>query len=320
METYGRFFEPDILAAVRREHDPAFQAGDLAAVIRSMLRGSGHPEGQQPISPEKPPSPPPRPTPAIPEPASPAPDAAPGRQDHLETLIHIIMDATGFNRDEIEPDMDLRRDLSIRSSRLPIIMDAAERQFGITIELEDFIHVRTVKDIAERISEIINRQEGSGQQPVAPAVDPGPGPAEILKPAPDEASLKRLVFHPARVEPAASMPVELSPGESVLLLSPDRDDRLAGRVKDLLRLDYGVEAVPLVFMPGNLGPKVEGCDLLTDAGSSRAAERISGLESLAGMVITLPQGGSARLKDTAEAARLLRGLFLRPEGLSPIAG
>jgi len=77
----------------------------------------------------------------------------------MERLIRIIMEATGFNRDEIQPDMDLRRDLSIRSSRLPIIMDAAERQFGITIELEDFIGVRTVKDIAQRISKVIARQE-----------------------------------------------------------------------------------------------------------------------------------------------------------------
>ena len=163
------------------------------------------------------------------------------------------MDATGFNRDEIEPDMDLRRDLSIRSSRLPIIMDAAERQFGITIELEDFIHVRTVKDIAQRISEIISRQEGNGLQPAAPAVDPGPGRAENLKPSPEEASLKRLVFHRARVEPAASMPVELSPGESVLLLSPDRDDLLAGSVEDILRLDYGVQTHPHAFHAEELG-------------------------------------------------------------------
>ena len=310
METYGRFFEPNILAAVRQEHDPNFQAGDLAAVIQSMLRGSGPTEGQQPISPGKPATPPPEPIPAIPEPASPALDEAPGHQDHLETLIHIIMDATGFNRDEIEPDMDLRRDLSIRSSRLPIIMDAAERQFGIIIELEDFLQVRTVRDIAQRISEIINRQEGAGLSPVAPAVDPGPGRAEILKSASDEASLKRLVFHPAQVEPAASLPMELNQGESVLLLSPDRDDRLAGSVGDILRLDYGVETHPLLFMPGNLGPDVEGYNLLTDAGSSRAAKRISGLASLAGMVITLPQGGSARLKDMAEVARLFRGLFL----------
>ena len=229
------------------------------------------------------------------------------------------MDATGFNRDEIEPDMDLRRDLSIRSSRLPVIMDAAERQFGITIELEDFIHVRTVKDIAQRISEIIARQVGAGLRAVAQAVDPGPERAEILKPSPDEASLKRLVFHQAQVEPAASIPMELSPGESVLLLSPDRDDRLAGSVEDILRLDYGVETVPMLFMPENLGPGVESYNLLTDAGSFGAAERISGLASFAGMVITLPQGGSARLSDPADVARLLRGLFWRPEGISPIA-
>jgi acyl carrier protein len=77
------------------------------------------------------------------------------RDEHMESLIRIIMDATGFERDEIQPDMDLRRDLSIRSSRLPIIMDASERQFGITIDLEDFIDVRTVNDIALRISQLV---------------------------------------------------------------------------------------------------------------------------------------------------------------------
>ena len=92
--------------------------------------------------------------------AAPALAETPERQDHLEAIIRIIMDATGFTRDEIQPEMDLRRDLSIRSSRLPIIMDAAERHFGITIELEDFIHVRTVRDIAQRISAIVARQEG----------------------------------------------------------------------------------------------------------------------------------------------------------------
>src|SRR5208337_3032297 len=100
-------------------------------------------------------------------PAAPALAEGPERQDHLEAIIRIIMDATGFNRDEIQPDMDLRRDLSIRSSRLPIIMDAAERHFGITIELENFIQVRTVRDIVRRISAIVARQEGAGERPAA---------------------------------------------------------------------------------------------------------------------------------------------------------
>ena len=143
--------------------------------------------------------------------------------------------------------MDLRRDLSIRSSRLPIIMDAAERQFGITIELEDFIDVRTVKDIAQRISKIIARQGGTGLQPATKAVDPDPVRDEILKSSEDEASLKRLVFNHATVESAASIPMELSPGESVLLLSPDRDDGIAGSAGDILRLDYGVDTFPMLL-------------------------------------------------------------------------
>ncbi len=141
------------------------------------------------------------PRPPVPEPplsASLPPVRRLRTKDLMERLIRIIMDATGFNRDEIQPDMDLRRDLSIRSSRLPIIMDAAERQFGITIELEDFIGVRTVKDIAQRISKIIARQEGPGLQPAAKAVDPDPVRDEILKSSEDEASLKRLVFNQRR--------------------------------------------------------------------------------------------------------------------------
>ncbi|HJX14144.1 MAG TPA: SDR family NAD(P)-dependent oxidoreductase, partial [Candidatus Deferrimicrobiaceae bacterium] len=191
--------------------------------------------------------------------AAPALAEAPERQDHLEAIIRIIMDATGFHRDEIQPDMDLRRDLSVRSSRLPIIMDAAERHFGITIELEDFIHVRTVRDIARRISTIVARQE--------------------------------------------------SPGEAVLLLSPNQDDALARSAGDLLRQDYGVDTFALPFMPEPLGPGEEGRDILTDAGFTRTSEKISGLASLAGLVIALPEGGLERLAGMADVSRLLTGLF-----------
>ena len=241
--------------------------------------------------------------------ASPAPSEAPDRQDHLEALIRIIMDATGFNRDEIQPDMDLRRDLSIRSSRLPIIMDAAERHFGITIELEDFLQVRTVKDIAQRISAIVARQEGAGLRAATQASDPGAARAGIPEPLQDEASLKRLTFTLAPVEPAASTAMELSPGESVLLLSPDKDDEIAKSAGDLLRREYGVDTVSMPFMSERLGPGEEGHDILTAEGAARASERISGLASLVGMVITLPEGGAGRLEGMADVSRLLRGLF-----------
>jgi NAD(P)-dependent dehydrogenase (short-subunit alcohol dehydrogenase family)/acyl carrier protein len=310
IETFGRFLKPNILEAIRQELDPTFQEGDLSSVIKSMLVGSGPPEGQKQVSPGKPASLPHDSTPAILGQASPALGEAPEGQDLMERLIRIIMDATGFNRDEIQPDMDLRRDLSIRSSRLPIIMDAAERQFGITIELEDFINVRTVKDIAQRISKIIARQGGPSLQPATMAVDPDPVRDDILKSSEDGASLKRLVFNHATVELAASIPMELSPGESVLLLSPDRDDGIARGAGDILRLDYGVDTVPMLFMQGNFGPGEEGHDIRTDEGASRAVDRIAGLSPLSGMVITLCQGGSGRLRSMADVSRLLRGLFL----------
>ena len=250
--------------------------------------------------------------------AAPALAEAPERQDHLEAIIRIIMDATGFNRDEIQPDMDLRRDLSVRSSRLPIIMDAAERHFGITIELEDFIHVRTVRDIAQRISAIVARQEGAGERPAAKAADPGAAPAGIPEPSADEARLKRLVFNLAPVEPAASMPVELSPGEAVLLLSPDQDDALAKSAGDLLRQDYGVDTFPLPFMPEHLGPGEEGHDILTAAGVTRTSEKNLGprLPRGAGHHLASRRVGTVGRHGGCFAAA--HGALSTPEGLSPI--
>jgi malonyl CoA-acyl carrier protein transacylase len=310
METFGRFLKPNILEAVRQELNPAFQEGDLSSVIKSMLGDSGLLEDQKQISPGESASPPLDLTPAIPGQALPPPGEASEHQDIMERLIRIIMDATGFNRDEIQPDMDLRRDLSIRSSRLPVIMDAAEHQFGITIELEDFIHVRTVKDIAQRISKIIDGQKGTRLQPATKSVDNGPVPDGILKPSEDEASLKRLVFNYVAVDLKVSIPIELNPGESVLLLSPDRDDRLARSVGDILRRDFRVDTFPMVFMQGDLGPSEEGHDIRTAEGASRAADRIAGLTSLVGMVIILPQGVSESLRSMQDVSRLLRGLFI----------
>jgi hypothetical protein len=74
-------------------------------------------------------------------------------------------------------------------------MDAAERQFGITIELEDFIDVRTVQDIAQRIATIIAGRKAPARSRPPHRCDSGPELDGIAKPAEDEVSLKRLVFH-----------------------------------------------------------------------------------------------------------------------------
>ncbi len=80
-------------------------------------------------------------------------------QNVLERTIRIIMDATGYERSEIEPDMDMRQDLAIRSSRLPVIMDMAERAFGLSFRIEDFIGVHSVRQMADHIETLLSAGE-----------------------------------------------------------------------------------------------------------------------------------------------------------------
>ncbi|MHC1730167.1 MAG: SDR family oxidoreductase [Syntrophobacteraceae bacterium] len=341
LDSFGRFLKPGILEAIRREVSPAFHEDDLESVIQAMFGGAVSPEVRRepphavesginrdshapgiPLAPplekreaagDLPPveeasggfaSPGASPLPT----ETPAPGDATEGQEHLESLIQIIMDATGFERDEIQPDMDLKRDLSIRSSRLPIIMDAAERQFGITFELQDFIHVRTVKDIAQKISEIIGRHEGAGPRPEAAAG--GAARDEVLKPSGDEVSLKRLVFHDVPLDLPAPIPIRLERSESVLLLSPDRDDSIAASAGEIFRLDHGVDIFPMPFMQGILVSGEAGFDIRTAEGARRAADRIAGQKSLAGMLIVLPRGVPESAGSMEDVSRLLRGLFI----------
>ncbi|MBA3013182.1 MAG: SDR family oxidoreductase [Proteobacteria bacterium] len=294
MENSGQFLKSNILEAIRHELNPKFKEGDLSSVIKSMFGGFEPPEGLKLLAP------------VSVEPSGPAA----GGEDIMEKLIRIIMDATGYNRDEIQPDMDLRKDLSIRSSRLPIIMDAAEHQFGITIELEDFIDVRTVNDIALGISKITARQENNRRQESSEALDPDTLPDEHLKSSTDAASLNRLVFADAAIELGALIPMELSPGESVLFLSSDQDDKIAQRTGDILRTDYRVKTFPMGVLQESLDSGKTGHDIRTEKGALQAADKIATLLPVSGMVITLGQDGPIISSSMADVSQLLKGFFV----------
>ena len=79
---------------------------------------------------------------------------------------------------------------------------------------------------------------------------------------------------------------------------------------DILRLDYGVDTVPMLFMQGNFGPGEEGHDIRTDEGASRAADRIAGLSPLAGMVITSASRRVGKVKKHGGCFAASQGLFL----------
>ncbi len=313
LDSFGRFLRPAILAAVRSHHDPRFKEENLDQLLAGLFPSagpalhfpSGHvagPAGEVPLT-------------TLPVTAAPAVQeqapVGPGTDDVTETVISIIMEATGYERSEIEPDMDLREDLSIRSSRLPVIMDAVEGHFAIKIELEDFMDVRTVRDIAERITTVVARTQ---ETTAAPKKSEVPEATRVGSPVPadtreQKSDIKRILFTEAPLEAGTLQPVELDLMESVAILSSTAGTGLRKEVGTVFRRDYGVNIVPLTFMESGADPENGGFDLLTESGAAQAVQRITQISSLAGMVITVDDLLEERLRSMEDVSLVLKGFF-----------
>jgi acyl transferase domain-containing protein/NAD(P)H-dependent flavin oxidoreductase YrpB (nitropropane dioxygenase family)/NAD(P)-dependent dehydrogenase (short-subunit alcohol dehydrogenase family)/acyl carrier protein/3-hydroxymyristoyl/3-hydroxydecanoyl-(acyl carrier protein) dehydratase len=311
LESFGKFLKPAILEAVRREVDSSFSEERLSMMLGAwqVPAAAGH---QLPMA----------------EPAAPSPRrvAAPSTgissaasisrrdltvpsvedSDDLERVIQIIMAATGYERHEIEPDMDIRQDLAIRSSRLPVIMDAAEREFGITIKLEDFIGLRTVRDFAGRISELAQscKASASGEAPaslvpLAVPVEPSPEASPAKRRLGSE-SLKRFVFEEEPLGQATMKCLRIKAGYEVAVMALSElnlADKLATLLKDKLK------AHPLRL---NLANEF---DLRTPEGTEAAVKRLTEAQSLAGFVLVVDKEVDAALPDMAVVPPLLTGVF-----------
>lgn len=322
LDSFGRFLKPAILAAIRREHDSSFNEANLDSLLGQMCPATaspalgGYPPPAQAIgAPIGAPS-------AIPLPAAPKPvtsDAAPQAEcgDVTEAVIGIIMDATGYERNEVEAEMDLREDLSIRSSRLPVIMDALEAHFGIKIDLEDFMDVRTIKDIADRISLVMARSEKQTATAPMPSSARQPEPEPTTESAGTKEELKRVVFHEIPLEVGAPQPVELNPFDRVAVFSPVSGTGLRREIGAILRRDYGAEIVPGTYLEQSSDENEIGFDALTGdvAGiSDRIAER---LQAPAGLVFVVddmlesrPAGGMHHVSAILKAFFSLLKMFV----------
>ena len=229
------------------------------------------------------------------EPGSPDALAPIPEGDYVEGVIRIIMDATGYERDEIEPHMDIRQDLAIRSSRLPVIMDAAERQFGVVIKLEDFINVRTVQEIADRIASVRQRDGARGatagsESASSPATPSAAAPETATAGAPIEPKeIKRLVFRQAPLAAVSGNRLQIPPGQEVAVMSFSPGSTLAAAVAD--RLARELEIVPLTTdLSGQF-------DLASPEGAANAAQHLAGAASLAGLVLVLDEPANAAIQD-----------------------
>lgn len=310
-QSFGRFIKPSLLDTIRREVNPACTEPELDEILTQLFNLSkneipaGSPVQSGMMLPAQP----------VPAPVSQPVEqaAAPARipaADVTESVIQIIMGVTGYERDEIEPGMDLREDLSIRSSRLPVIMDAVEGHFSIKVELEEFMDVRTVKDLADRITTVLantskNISAGSNHDQT-PAVDSG----SIENPAPDQKDdkLKRLVFRRLPLTSDKVQPVELSPMDSVVVISAATSD-LCKQVGDALRRDYGVNILHWNMLENERAESYSGSDLRTSDGSATMCENLDRIESVSGLVLVIDQTFNSSVKDPAQLTGLLTGYF-----------
>ena len=315
LESFGRFLKPSLIAAIQREHDPGFTEEKLDDLLGRLFPAVGTLPSMPAIAsaPLLPVSQPAavKVAPAIPVAAAPAQAevSQPSETENVtESVIRIIMDATGYDRDEIEPDMDLREDLSIRSSRLPVIMDSVEAHFGIKIELEDFMDVRTIRDIADRISALVARSKPkksseAKQEALVPE-------AESIGAEEEKQSLKRLVFREIPLETGDSQPVEVDLLDSMAIFSAGGGTGLRTKVGNVFRRDYGVTPVPVSMLLDSATAEEKAFNFLATEGQSRAAADLAELESLAGIVFVVDDLLESRLESMEDVSAMLEGMFV----------
>ncbi|MBW2200560.1 MAG: SDR family NAD(P)-dependent oxidoreductase, partial [Deltaproteobacteria bacterium] len=326
LQSFGKIIEPQIIGAVRGELDPNFKQEDLDRILEASSLPSPKPS-PAPSSTPVPPSVPEEkfrvqsqlsaPTPIREIDRSPLPSESvlqkeeEGEVDYLEDVIRIIMSATGYERDEIEPEMDIRRDLSIRSSRLPVIMDKIERHFGITVNVEDFVEARTVGEIADCIQGLAGRNDNASS--VGEPTDPTP-----LTPPKDTAgksavedvsqgeSIKRLVLEETALPRASSNPVKLDPDQEVAVLSTYPRSSLAADLARLLESRFRARPLHL----NCLGQGENGAfDLRTSEGAQIAAKKLQTARSLAGLVLILEDGSESAQLGEEDIPDFLTGFF-----------
>ncbi len=295
----GHYVKPALLEAIRREHNRNYSEGELDAALDAIFPG---------IDADSLPSP--RLRGAGEQESIPRPTLSPNTDELTEAVIRIVMDATGYERNEIEPSMDLKEDLSIRSSRLPVLVDKTERYFGIQIHLKDFSDVRTVADFANKLRGIVSldklketppTRKPTSELTIAGSYD-GPSPQG------DRGPVRRLVCREVSLQEKPARTIHLTGQDSVVVFTMGNgtesgSEVLAAFVKD--RNDRHLRFGSLDEVEGG-----SGFDLRQMESATRAADRLTEVRSLAGIVLVVDDLLSVKLKGIDEVSKLLCGLFV----------
>lgn len=300
LETFGRFIKPSVLRKINSLKDSQFSESDLDKLLCEFV---GSTLTKTPLFATNEEQQTPKPIVKVETVTTHETDST--DVDTTETIIRIIMEVTGYERDEIEPQMDLREDLAIRSSRLPVIMDSVESRFGIKIDLEDFMDVRTIKDLSERLDEVLSRKSSSTRQSASEhpqANKPETGNVQ-------EESLKRLTFSETPILGNSFQPLELSPMDSIIIIGPSSSEDMCRNVGDVFRRDYGVNINHLYYGSKDSEVREDWVDLLSEPGLAPIIQSLRSLESVAGLVFITDEAFETRFSDTAKLTDFLTGFF-----------
>ena len=186
--------------------------------------------------------------------------AAASYADSLAAVLQILAQASGRPVEDLRPEMDLRYDLALRSSRFPLIVQDVEKALGISVNFEDLLQVSTVGDLARVLS---GGGLASGGQGEATAEKVSATASLCAEPLRRYAPLDVL---PAPAEPVCLEPLALAP--RIAGLNLQAGDVLALCVLDtnlLPRLLSGI--APLGCVLAVPQPLLEQCQAMVRAGA-----------------------------------------------------
>jgi malonyl CoA-acyl carrier protein transacylase len=87
----------------------------------------------------------------------------------MRTLAELLAKAADFPKDDIRPETDLRYDLSLRSSRFPLLLQEIEEGTGVRLLFENLLGVTSVGDLARALRDAGSDTELKERMPATPA-------------------------------------------------------------------------------------------------------------------------------------------------------
>ncbi|MDY3809328.1 acyltransferase domain-containing protein [Desulfovibrio sp. PG-178-WT-4] len=98
-------------------------------------------------------------------------------------VLEVLAEASGRPVKDLRPEMDLRYDLALRSSRFPLIIQEAEQRLGLSVNFEDLLQVSTIGDLARALTGT-RADAQTGMKREAGTAAPAPGYARRRQRAP----------------------------------------------------------------------------------------------------------------------------------------